>query len=440
MVNGSFDKDGVILDLLPKISDLILDTIFIVDVLGRVRYVSPSCLQLLGYTQAELIGKTLLDHVVPEDRAKTWQESIKVLSGLPRSGFENRYMHKNGSVVDVMWSARWSEEHQVRIGVARDVTAAKRLAAMQNATYAISEAAHAATPLVELYRSVHRMVGSILSAAGFAVAIRRGADELDFQYQLDDNGHSPLMQDRQGRDLCARAMREKRTILETTPVAAGRVQSWIASPLTSRNDAQGALLAKSHPGTLYGQPEVELLHFVAVQVSAAMERKRLHAELVAAATGDELTGLPNRRLFLDRAEQTLRSAQRRQQHFALLYIDIDDFKSINDEHGHDAGDALLREIARRLQGCVRSEDTVARMGGDEFVILLPSVMDMQDVLTLTRKIREELAQPYTLPGVGTLARGASIGAAVYPDDGTDIAAMTRTADKRMFTEKHGRTP
>lgn len=111
---------------LPNFVDMLLDTVFMVDMTGKIIYASASCKQLLGYTQEELIGQTMLQFVAPEDKEITLQEAARVASGDARIGFENRYIHKDGHRVHIMWSARFSEADQVRIGVARDMTARDR--------------------------------------------------------------------------------------------------------------------------------------------------------------------------------------------------------------------------------------------------------------------------------------------------------------------------
>ncbi|WP_232428934.1 PAS domain-containing protein [Aromatoleum toluclasticum] len=132
--------------------DLMLDTIFLVDPRGRIAYVNAACQRMFGYAPEELIGQMLFDFLAPEGRARTEEEAQHVMAGCPRVGFENRYIRKNGRQVHVMWSACWSAEDQLRIGVARDVTHLKRAEAVQHALYAISEAAHNAADLDVLLR------------------------------------------------------------------------------------------------------------------------------------------------------------------------------------------------------------------------------------------------------------------------------------------------
>ncbi|WP_317203495.1 EAL domain-containing protein [Janthinobacterium sp.] len=149
---------------------------------------------------------------------------------------------------------------------------------------------------------------------------------------------------------------------------------------------------------------------------------------------DPLTGLPNRALLLDRLEQSLLAAVRSGARPALMFIDLDRFKHINDSLGHDAGDHLLKEVARRLRDCLRDSDTLARMGGDEFVLLLEHAPEAKDCAALAHKLLECLALPMPLNG-HTLQMGASIGIACAPDDGAGVVALMKHADAAMYAAK-----
>nr|WP_269106674.1 GGDEF domain-containing protein [Massilia sp. TS11] len=156
------------------------------------------------------------------------------------------------------------------------------------------------------------------------------------------------------------------------------------------------------------------------------------------AQHDNLTGLPNRALFADRLEQALAAAVREQRGLALLFLDLDGFKPVNDALGHAAGDLLLQEVARRLLDTVRGSDTVARLGGDEFVLLLRSVDTADSALAVAAKIGDSLRQPYLLDGQPA-AVSASIGIALHPAHGATAADLMRHADIAMYVAKqHGR--
>lgn len=153
---------------------------------------------------------------------------------------------------------------------------------------------------------------------------------------------------------------------------------------------------------------------------------------------DELTGLPNRRLLLDRFNHAMARGQRQHKHVALIFLDVDGFKRINDAFGHPAGDRLLQQVAARLVACVRSSDTVCRYGGDEFVVLLSDVESREDADAAAQKICARLAAPYEVNRI-SIKITTSIGTAVYPLDGDEYGDLIRMSDLSMYQTK-GRTP
>lgn len=152
---------------------------------------------------------------------------------------------------------------------------------------------------------------------------------------------------------------------------------------------------------------------------------------------DELTGLANRSLLMDRLQQALAQADRQQKPVALLFIDLDDFKTINDSFGHDAGDRLLREVGRRLSADIRCGDTACRYGGDEFLLLLTDIDGETGVSAVIEKIHARLAAPYWLAG-REVSVGASIGAALYRRDGMSSTELLKQADRAMYRAKRRR--
>ena len=164
------------------------------------------------------------------------------------------------------------------------------------------------------------------------------------------------------------------------------------------------------------------------------ERRELERELRRLAYTDRLTGLPNRALFHDRLERALVMATRRKTPMAVLFLDLDRFKIINDSLGHEIGDAVLVAVARRLRGCLRAEDTLARLGGDEFAILLPEMADRHDIHLVTDKCLSALGGPELIGG-HELTVNASIGVAISPQDGADVQHLLRSADAAMYRAK-----
>lgn len=161
-----------------------------------------------------------------------------------------------------------------------------------------------------------------------------------------------------------------------------------------------------------------------------------------AAFHDVLTGLPNRALFTDRLEHGIAQAARHGWSLAVMFVDLDDFKIINDMHGHDVGDSVLCTIATRLKDNTRSDDTVSRFGGDEFLYLLMDVRDKQKVISLAEKIIKSIQTPcaVAITGLGGgLTVKASVGIAVYPENGTTAEALIKSADTAMFAAKRAKT-
>ena len=176
-----------------------------------------------------------------------------------------------------------------------------------------------------------------------------------------------------------------------------------------------------------------LTHY-AVFFSDLSYMKRSHEELRYLATHDNLTDLPNRRLFLDRLEQGIQRAKRSHTQLALFYIDLDNFKLINDSHGHHFGDELLQEIARRLLRAVRQSDTVARLAGDEFTVIAENINDLAEVRSIAEKTLSCFEKPFEFHGQ-QLEATASVGVAVYPNDGSDLATLMKQADAAMYKAK-----
>ncbi|MFA6120483.1 MAG: diguanylate cyclase [Sideroxydans sp.] len=165
-----------------------------------------------------------------------------------------------------------------------------------------------------------------------------------------------------------------------------------------------------------------------------LELKEANDKLLVQSRTDSLTGINNRSLFEDRTQQAILQARRDKYGLALMYIDLDRFKPINDTYGHAVGDLVLIEAARRMVSSVRESDTVARIGGDEFVVLLPSITDQQAALTVAEKIRTALAQPFELGGT-QLQIGSSIGVAIYPEHGTHQDTLAKNGDAALYRAK-----
>jgi diguanylate cyclase (GGDEF)-like protein len=175
------------------------------------------------------------------------------------------------------------------------------------------------------------------------------------------------------------------------------------------------------------------------QLAAAVEQQEGSRN---AALHDNLTGLPNRALFLDRLEHAIAQATRHRWILAVMFVDLDNFKSINDSYGHQAGDAVLQAVATRLQQSTRTEDTVSRYGGDEFLYLLSPLNEERDIAMIAAKIRKAIQTPLDL-GTHDVDLSpcleASIGISVFPKDGVSAAALIKRADEAMYGAKESKS-
>lgn len=176
---------------------------------------------------------------------------------------------------------------------------------------------------------------------------------------------------------------------------------------------------------IHNMLEVRLLYKELAQYSRQQQELALH---------DPLTGLPNRRLLEDRIATVLQHATRQQNKAAVMYLDLDGFKTINDTHGHATGDEILKMVAQRLVGCARKEDTVSRVGGDEFVIVMGNIGHLGDTQEPAAKLIEAVSEPYVINGL-TLRLSTSIGIGIYPDDAGEVASVIAAADAALYEAK-----
>jgi len=208
-------------------------------------------------------------------------------------------------------------------------------------------------------------------------------------------------------------------------------------PIISDERLLGVLNAYVESGHERDETEQGFLKNVADTLAIVIERKLAEEKLEQLAHNDTLTGLPNRALFYDRLNQNLALAQRHKQEFALFFLDLDHFKEINDTLGHDIGDALLVQTANRLLSCLRKSDTVARMGGDEFTVVLTETKEAGSVELVANNVLQSLLEPFELAGT-TCNVGCSIGIAMYPKDGLDTETLLKHADSAMYHAKRKR--
>jgi diguanylate cyclase (GGDEF)-like protein/PAS domain S-box-containing protein len=220
-------------------------------------------------------------------------------------------------------------------------------------------------------------------------------------------------------------------------------RSSAALPLKDGRGTFGALTIFAGSADAFFREEIELLQELAGDLAYGMRALRTRAEHIVAqaqleflAHHDSLTQLPNRLLLRDRFEQAVAAAGRKHGRVAMLFLDLDGFKEINDSLGHEVGDQLLIQVARRLQSCVRSSDTVSREGGDEFVIVVSEISGPDAAARVAQQILEAMEKPFEIGG-NALQSALSIGISLYPDDGTDFETLRRNSDAALFHAKDG---
>jgi len=199
----------------------------------------------------------------------------------------------------------------------------------------------------------------------------------------------------------------------------------------SRHD--GVLVPYLCNGVVLKNPQGEVIGFTGSGKDIS-ERKAAAEHIQHMAHHDILTDLPNRSLLSERLQQAIVTARRERAHLAVMFLDLDMFKFINDKHGHDVGDLLLKETAGRILGCLRESDTAARIGGDEFVVMLPSIDSLKMAVLVAEKILVALSLPFDISG-HSLSISVSIGIATYPEHGSDEKVLLKNADTAMYLAK-----
>ena len=425
-----------------NVVDLLLDAVCIVDANSQVVYVSPAFERIFGYTPEEAVGLKMFDLVHPADRQATEQQANRVMEGSLQLQFENRYIRKDGALVDILWTARWLPDRQLRLAVAHDITQRKRTESMHATMYAISAAAHAASSLPVLLERIHHILAARINTLAFSVALTTPQGGFHRVYDARGTAPAPQALDAEASETAwyQQVLEQGASLLQPLPAPeSGGPETprhyWLGVPLPSGDRPLGMLALR---GLSTRERPVEaaqaLLEFVAPQVEMVVERVQLHERLHRMAQYDQLTDLPNRALFYDRLKIAVARAHREETQLALLFIDLDRFKDVNDTLGHAMGDLLLQGVAKRLMDCVRGCDTVARLGGDEFVVLLEGIRLGESPQPMAQKMLSAFSQPFDLQGTA-LRIQPSIGIALYPDHGMHESALLSRADEAMYVAK-----
>ncbi|EAQ96167.2 bifunctional diguanylate cyclase/phosphodiesterase [Congregibacter litoralis] len=372
---------------------------------GEIRLTNSAWQLVLGHGDAELQGQNLLDLVHPEDREATLAEMGKLSQGMYTLYFENRYRHRDGSYRVIAWSAATAERESVICAVGRDISQE-----------------HAA---------------------------RRGLFQAAAVFK--NSGEGILISDKDGRIRDVNAAfsritgysREDAIGQPTSLLRSGRHDGDFYADMwqTLQRDGvwRGEIWNRRKSGTVF--PELLTISkidgpdggFMAIFTDIS-QLKETEEQLQKLAHYDPLTNLPNRFLVNECLEHSIRRAQRRSDHLAVFFLDIDSFKNINDSLGHFAGDKLLKTTANRLKALLRDDDSVGRIGGDEFLMVLDDISTPDDATHIAEKIIGALRKPMILEG-RSISVSASIGISIYPEDGQTAETLMSNADAAMYNAK-----
>lgn len=388
------------------------------DMSGRFIDCNPMFLSMLGYSRHELFQRSLRDILYEEDQPLDSSAGKLLLEGTHATMTqEKRYRRKDAHLrlgkTTMTLVRNHKREPQYYVDLVEDVTEAR---AMQDALRQAEQT----------YRNIFENAVEgifIASPQGTLLKVNPAmARMLGYKSAQSLLRHNPeflaTAVDPESRTQLLEALRDMAAVtnFELQVLRRDQRKIWVSVSAWSASGTGGTVLR------LEGLME------------DITERKLSEIQLQHKATIDELTGIPNRYLFQERLEQAVAQAERMQQRFALFYLDLDDFKHVNDSHGHHVGDLLLAEAAERLKVRVRSSDTPARVGGDEFTLLLANVRSDKDVEKIARDLVHSLKEPYHPEGIRCVI-GASIGISLYPDDGTTPDELMRHADAAMYSAK-----
>lgn len=419
----------------------------------RVLYHSARCLEIMGRGADEKMSPTGIAAILhPDDKPDVFSE-VRRITGNHAERFEHefRIRHTDGTwrwvlARGAVRRARDGSLDRVA-GALADITDRKQGEAIAGILFHIANAINTTRDLDELFLSIHAALRLHAQAHNFIIAlVNKQKDRLDFAYFSDERSvrYSPVEHisdpDVQSPTLevirTDRQLRLQRDDLEARPMLGVRPAVWVGTPLRSRGKVIGAMVVQHYEDPeFFSARDAQLMVPVAEQVAVAIERKQGEEMLTNLALHDPLTGLPNRALLQDRIDRAIQRRRRNAAYrFAVLMLDLDRFKFINDSHGHTTGDNLLVEVARRMRPVVRAGDTVARLGGDEFALLLEDVASPRRVVQITRRLLAALERPVRM-GVKVVRTSASIGI-VLRTQGYDTAdGLLRDADIAMYQAK-----
>jgi len=422
---------------------------------GNIIFINRYGEEFFGYPLDELVGRNVIGTIVPETESsgRDLVDMIEDIKTDPEAykDNENENIRANGDRVWVSWRnvsvINESTGRQELISIGVDVTERRHV---QDALFALAETIGSRVGdkdvvdetiihLARAYGARYAWYGvysderkQVIRALSFWDGERM---HHDIEYPLQGSPCDDVLRGR--ADLFPEGVAEK--FPRNTQLPARGVESYFGTPMRNSSSQVIGIIAvmdtRPMRPSIWSRP---VLNVFANRLGAELERKAAEDNILQLAHYDTLTGLPNRLLFHDRLQQLIEHAENNRQYLVLLFLDLDRFKHVNDSVGHAGGDVLLREVAERLQYCVRASESVCRMGGDEFAVLLADIGSEEQLVEAAvqaaRKIIDMLSRPYVIEG-RELFVSVSIGIAAWPRDGGSVDYLLRHADIAMYHAK-----
>ena len=385
------------------------DLLCIVSDKGYFKKLSLSWEKTLGWSRDELYAQSFFEFIHPDDLHQTREALNALINGQHVDNYINRYQHKDGSYRCLEWTS-YPENEDTFFATARDITDTRAIAKK------IQLAASVYNNTTEAI-FVFNQKGDILSVnpafteltgLSFEQALTTNIKELDSPKNNKRDAFSKLI----------------------NPTTKNRY--WTGNVWCKKILGQ-SFLADCNITLAQDKNMVGEQRFICV-INDITNQKKDEQIIHQLAYHDPLTGLANRTLLQDRFKHAISTAKRNRSRMALLFVDLDNFKSVNDTLGHDAGDEVIKVQAKRLLSCIRKSDTVARFGGDEFIIFIDTLKNTSDISHLANKILTQLAKPIK-ETISSVTLTSSIGISIYPDDGENYDKLMKSADTAMYTAK-----
>tara|TARA_B110000014_G_C20124472_1_gene597843 strand:+ start:3540 stop:5021 length:1482 start_codon:yes stop_codon:yes gene_type:complete len=399
--------------------------------------------QILGEDLTKLIGKPYSRRIKGYARDKTLSEKLNLLN--ENIAIKGVKQNKDLFPISLNFVENKIETEIFYTVAITDLTGNFRNKEIQDCILKISNSVRISTNIKQLYRDIYKNLSILIPNKDFTISLILDNKTVE-EYNYNDSKKVHHAKSNIKNTLISSTIKNRASILYSyeeieylkeknklnksikTP------HSYIAAPLIISNEIIGAISIKSFKKDVtYNEEQLEILNFISDQIAMAIDKVKSVEEMHYLAYYDKMTDLPNRTLFNDRSKTAFKNASRNNEKYVVLFLDLDEFKIVNDTMGHNAGDELLKIVSSRIVDSVREGDTVSHWGGDEFTIL-SKIKNIKDNQKLCERILANIKQKVTI-NRKKVNCSVSIGAAIYPVDGDNIDDLVQKADMAMYVSK-----